>query len=52
MQLRLSILEDPTPAGAAWEQLNEKQQQAVIEALVRLITQAVMAPPSEEPSHD
>lgn len=52
MQLYLNFPQIPLPLEGVWEQLNEEDQAAALEALAPLIAKAAIAELDKEPSHD
>ena len=52
MQLYLNFPQIPLPIEAVWEQLNEDDQGAALEALALLIAKAAIAEADKEQSHD
>ncbi len=51
-QLPLSFTDLPLPEMHLWEQLDDELQQAVIETLARLLSQAIQAVPPPEEAND
>ena len=51
-QLPLQFTDIPIPETRLWEQLDDEPKQAVIEALARLLSQAVQAAPPQEEAND
>ncbi len=52
MQLYLNFPQIPLPLEGLWEQLNEEDQAATLEALALLIAKAAIAELEKEQSHD
>jgi len=50
-QLHLNFTDIPIPETQVWEQVDESQKRIVIEALARLLANAVRTNPTE-PNHD
>jgi predicted Fe-S protein YdhL (DUF1289 family) len=51
-QLPLRFTDLPIPEMRLWEQLDDEPRQAVIEALARLLSQAIQADPPQEEAND
>ena len=52
MQLDLNCPQIPLPLERVWEQLNEDEQAAALEALAHLIAKAAIAELDKEQNHD
>jgi hypothetical protein len=52
VQLYLNFPQIPLPLQGVWEQLNEHDQAAALEALAPLIAKAAIAEADKEQSHD
>ncbi len=52
MQLYLNLPQIPLPLDGVWEQLNEVDQAAALEALAQLLAKAALDETMREQSHD
>jgi len=51
-QQPLKFIDIPLPETCLWEQLEDQPKRTVVEALARLLSQAVQAAPAQEETND